>query len=131
MSESSERLKENIKTFVKETLGCQCPDEVFEQIEHERSIQIYEDILLDSRINIGNRLLVYVIKTNSEQFIVNNLESIVICGVVERDARGFNRFRIVIETAASCKLHNMAHSVFSSIKNKDEKTHLHIVKKSF
>jgi hypothetical protein len=130
MSENGEGMKENIKTFVKETLDCKCPDEVFEHIELERNIQIDGDILLNSRINIGNRLLVYIIKINSEKFIANNLKSIVTYGVKERDARGFNRFRLVLETVDPGKLQKTARSVFRSIKNKDEKTHLHIVKKS-
>jgi hypothetical protein len=130
MSDNGDRMKEHIKKFVKKTLGCLCPDEVFEHIEHERNIKIDSDIVLKSRINIGNRLLVYIISINSERFIVNNLKSIVFYGVDERDARGFNRFRLVLETVEPGKLEKTARSVFSSIKNKDEKTHLHIVKKS-
>ena len=52
-------VRDEIKTFVQKTLGCGCPEEVFRHIDWETNAESPEAGLY-SRINIGNRLLVYI-----------------------------------------------------------------------
>ena len=49
-----------IKQFVRETLGCTCPDEVLQHIECQADVNASDDVLLDYEINVGNKLLIFV-----------------------------------------------------------------------
>jgi hypothetical protein len=119
--------KENIKMFVRETLGCECPDAVFEYIDSKLNVKLNEDILLNDKINIGNRLLIYIIKVNDTKFIKTNLSKLISIGKNERDLKGFNRFRLVIFTDKVDEIRQIAHNIFKRLENKDEKVYLHII----
>ena len=121
-------MKNTIKKFVKETLGCSCPDEVFEHIELERDINLDNGILLNAKINIGNRLLVYVMEVNQKGFLQENLHIVVSIGKEERDKRGFNRFRLVLSGEKIDEFEQAAYSIFNGLAMKDEKMHLHLVR---
>ena len=122
-------VKETIKTFVKQTLGCACPDEVFEYIDCQDNIKLNNDILLQNKINIGNRLLIYVVEVNNSGPIKNVLPFLVSTGKTERDNLKFNRFRLVLVTDKVNKIKEIAESLFNTI-NKDEKVYLHVVAKA-
>jgi len=119
--------KENIKTFVQKTLGCGCPEEVFEYIDCQFNIKL-NDIVLSHKINIGNRLLIYVIEVNDQSSVKNILPFLVSAGKNERDNLKFNRFRLVLVTDKLNEIKGNAGMIFDSIP-KDEKVHLHVVDK--
>ena len=48
-----------IREFVRKTLGCNCPEEVFQYIDCRTVVNIDENILPAYEINIGNRLLIF------------------------------------------------------------------------
>ncbi len=121
-------MKNTIKKFIKETLGCNCPDEVFEHIELERNINLNNDILINAKINIGNRLLVYVMEVNKKSFLQNNLHAAVSFGKEERDKRGFNKFRLVLSGERIEEFEQAAYTIFNGLAVKDEKMHLHLVR---
>ncbi|OPY25362.1 MAG: hypothetical protein A4E28_03224 [Methanocella sp. PtaU1.Bin125] len=87
--------REKIKAFVQDVLGCGCAEEVFKVIElrHKRKGDVKYD-----RINIGNRLLVYVLRADDPAFIGEELPGMLSEGLKERDSGGFNRFRLVLAT---------------------------------
>ncbi len=121
---------EKIKLFVIQTLGCACPEEVFQYILCQNNIKLNDDILLHNKINIGNRLLIYVVKMNNPDFVKSYLPVLVSTGKKERDNSGFNRFRLVVATDRVEQTKQVADSVFKNLKEKDEKIHLHIVHKN-
>ncbi len=120
---------ENIKTFVRQTLGCGCPEEVFNHIGYQANIKLDNNILISSKINIGNRLLIYVVEINNQDFIRRTLPNLVEIGKKERDSSGFNRFRLVLATNKLNKIKEVADVTFKTI-DKDEKIHLHIIPKN-
>jgi len=120
--------KEKIKTFVKQTLGCACPEEVFEYIDCQSNIKLNDDIVLSNKINIGNRLLIYVVEVTNPVFIKNVLPFLVNTGKKERDNLRFNRFRLVLVTENLDKIKEIAESIFDTI-HKDDKVHLHVIQK--
>ena len=122
-------MHEKIKTFVKHTLGCACPEEVFKHIDCKQNIKLNDDISLNSKINIGNRLLIYVVEADNQNFITINLPLLVHAGKKERDSSGFNRLRLVIATDKMDGIKEITNSVFQAIGNRDEKIHLHIIHK--
>jgi len=121
---------ENIKVLVRQTLGCECPEKVFKYIDCQHDIKLNNDILLSYKINIGNRLLIYIIEVNDSNFMKSNLSTLTYMGKNERDKRGFNRFRLVIVTDKTSEIKQVAHTMFRVLEDKDEKVHLHIVNKN-
>ncbi len=119
--------KNYVKTFVRHVLGCECPDEVFAHIDCQCNIVLNNDIVLRNKINIGNRLLIYVVEMNSPDFLKNILATLVPIGINERDEKGFNRFRLVIATDKLDNLKDKVEKTFKALEIKDEKVHLHIV----
>ncbi len=119
--------REAIKIFVQKTLGCGCPEEVFEHIDCHFNIKL-NDIALSHKINIGNRLLIYVIEVNDQSSVINILPFLVSAGKNERDNLKFNRFRLVLVTDKLNEIKGNAETIFKTIP-KDEKVHLHVVDK--
>ena len=121
---------EKIKLFVIQTLGCACPEEVFQYIDCQHNIKLNDDILLHNKINIGNRLLIYIVEMNNPSFIKINLPLLIETGKKERDNSGLNRFRLVVVTESVNQIKHIAGSVFENLKYKDDKIHLHIIHKN-
>ena len=114
---------ENIIAFVKQTLGCNCPEEVFSTLNCQSHVPCSGSVL-DLKINVGNRLLIYVVTVNDPDSLVRILPALVTAGKKERDGAGFNRFRLVLAADDISTIGKEAGKIFSSL-NKDEKVHLH------
>jgi hypothetical protein len=54
--------------FVKNTLGCNCPDEVFKQVKVCFGVRPSAGITLERWINVGGRLLVYIFNADTPDF---------------------------------------------------------------
>lgn len=117
--------RDKVISFVKGTLGCNCPDEVFEHIECLDGFMLAGDVELMYRMDIGNRLLVYVVRADGVGFVEDNLDRIFRSGIADRDTKGFNRFRLAVVTDDE-NIKAEAESVFESME-KDDKAHLHVV----
>ena len=66
-----------IKRFVQETLGCSCPEEVFTQIDYQEE----DDSILGRKINVGDRLLIYIISMDRKSRIQEVINSALEQGV--------------------------------------------------
>ena len=115
-----------IKRFVQETLGCSCPEEVFNRIDYQEE----GDGISGRKINVGGRLLIYIISMDRKTSIQGVINSALEQGVEERDKKGFNRFRLVLVASRPDELRSTAEHAFDSSGYTDEKTHLHIVNES-
>jgi len=113
--------KENVKTFVRNVLGCKCPEQVFEYIECQN---VEVDGLPLTRINVGNRLLLYVVEVNDVK-LKDVLPALVRAGKNERDDRKFNRFRLVVVTDDE-EVKRIARESFENA-DVDEGVHLHVL----
>ena len=121
--------KEDIKTFVINKLGCNCPSEVFNIIEGQKDIPLDQNINLNYKINIGNRLLIYIIEINDKEFLRQNLLKIVAQGIDERNQNNFNRFRLVIISNNIDEIDKSGRRLFDTILKGDQKAHLHLIRK--
>ena len=117
-----------IKEFVRKTLGCDCPEEVFKYIDYRTAVDIDENILLDYEINIGNRLLIFVAGIDEVDSLRPVLSKLVQAGATKRDQKKFNRFRLVLLTARANDVVEEALGIFNSFVI-DEKVHLHVIDK--
>ena len=115
-----------IKRFVQETLGCSCPEDVFNKIDYQKE----SDGTVGSKVNVGDRLLIYIITVDGKSSIQEVINSALEQGVEERDKKGFNRFRLVLVASRPDDLRSTAEQVFDGSGCADEKTHLHVVNES-
>ncbi|MFO7891382.1 MAG: hypothetical protein R6V04_13705 [bacterium] len=114
--------KKQIKNFIQQILGCQCPEEVFTDIQWEKKEQTLE-------INISNQLLVYIflkpLKDVNKKHIIDALK----VGQKKRDYKHFNRFRLVIPAKQVTEQQKKYNTLIEKIFPHDNKIHLHIVEK--
>ncbi len=117
-----------IKEFVRNTLGCNCPEEVFQHIDCRKGVSLDENILSAYEINIGNRLLIFVAGIDKVGSLGSILPKLVQAGINKRDEQKFNRFRLVLLTAKVNDVEEQASGIFDSLVT-DEKVHLHVINK--
>ena len=118
----------NIVHFVQNTLGCQCDKEVFNSIESGRGSTPNGEAAF-AKIVIGNRLLIYIVKPLSEaESLINNLIPILTeMGILERDSKGYNRFRLVLAKQSDDVISDTLIKDFQKTAGHDEKAHIHFV----
>lgn len=118
--------RDQVKSFVKCTLGCKCPDEVFERVYCECNVHLTDQLYLHSRIEIGDRLLIYVAEAPNIEFIKLNLPTLVAFGIQERNTKRLNRFRLVLLSPRPRSLSRGAVRLFCSLRT-DDKVNLHVI----
>lgn len=116
---------EKIKVFVKNTLGCSCPEKVFEKIDVSELLTVeHEKEVI--RIVVGDTLLIYVIRPEPGNF-VDSVESIGLVGKTDRDSNSYNRFRLVISGFEDGAQQAKVSERFLKSFNMDDKMHIHFV----
>jgi hypothetical protein len=119
--------EENMESFVRNMLGCQCPDSVFDYIEYSALSVLDNGIHLSDKVDIGHRLLIYVIDIEDHELISSKFVEIIGLGKNERDNKEFNRFRLVLVGDDPAELKNIFEDKFNNIEDKDDKVHLHFL----
>jgi len=118
---------EKLKVFVKNTLGCGCPEEVFEKIDvSELLTEEYDKEI--TRIVVGDTLLIYIIGSELSENYVGSVESIALAGKNDRDANNYNRFRLVVSGFEDEVQQEKLSDSFLKSFDVDEKMHIHFVK---
>lgn len=120
---------EAIKAFTREVLGCECPEEVFDKIVCEDDVQIAGELIVSYKINIGDKLLIYILVLNQRNKLGSALPKLIEAGEKERNDRGFNRFRLVLVSEIPDVIKDDANTLFQQLE-KDEKIHLHIISRN-
>ena len=114
-----------LKTFIKETLGCGCHDEVFEKIDlSKHEVEGCSREL--TRIVAGDKLLIYVIPWKEDN-LCDLVELVGIAGKRDRDASSYNRFRLVLSVTEGVEKIDHVSLHFSNFFAADEKMHIHFV----
>ncbi|HSM27320.1 MAG TPA: hypothetical protein VK855_04370 [Thioalkalivibrio sp.] len=111
-----------VKTFVRGTLGCSCPEEVFDRISVDTGAGE-----VSHRVRIGGRLLVYIVDTSRAADVSRAIANALREGVREQDRDHFNRLRLVVISPSPERIVETAQAAFSGSPVRDEKTHLHAV----
>ncbi|MGD0819557.1 MAG: hypothetical protein ABSA71_02295 [Desulfomonilia bacterium] len=118
--------RQEVKRFVRGTLGCACPDEVFEHIA-VNPLNPCPGLPVDGSLEVGGRLLIYITFKDDIQVLKESLKEIIRQGKEIRDRRGFNRFRYVVVANEVEALNAALVPLFNSMPFIDEKVHLHII----
>ncbi len=115
-----------IEAFVKGSLGCTCPDEVFDVVDDVSGIEIAPGLSLFHKITVGNRLLIYVYQADKAEDLKAHVPILVRHGNDEKSLCGYNRFRLVILCDITAAVRPIADPLFESV-NDQENTHLHVI----
>jgi hypothetical protein len=115
-----------IERFVRGTLGCGCPDEVFEHLVVSRlpSIAGRPPIV---QLQVGSRLLIHVVAPPEGAAANGWIEQLAANGRAARDRHGYNRFRLVIASPAPLTAAREIEERFARAIVGDAKAHLHFV----
>lgn len=115
-----------IEAFVRNRLGCTCPEEVFEQISSRR-LNLEELPLLQlHRLVIGQRLLIYIVAFEEPLSALSRLDQLLARGRRERDERGCNRFRLVLALPGRQEALELQ-AAFDRLAANDDRAHLHLL----
>jgi hypothetical protein len=116
----------DIERFVRGTLGCRCPDEVFRTVSVSRlpAVPGRPPVL---QLLIGSRLLIHVAAAPAEPSAAGWLEQLATNGRAARDRHGYNRYRLVIAAEApGCAVAGLE-ARFARALARDERAHLHVL----
>lgn len=111
-----------LRAFVRDTLGCSCPEAVFDSVA-------VGDLVVDgqvagARLVIGGRLLIYLVEKPVPSAAIDALAA---AGLADRDRCGLNRLRLVVGGADRATT-NALEAAFASAILGDAKAHLHCVR---
>ncbi len=121
-------IREQAELFIRDTLGCKCPPELFQDLADEVELSdgpIYGAFsltdksllpLMDRAFSVGGRLLVVMTRSFERETILRFLEA----GRDVRDDMGFNRFRLVVMTPTNVQIAGDA-----ILAHFDDRVHLH------
>lgn len=116
-----------LEDFIRNRLGCGCPAQVFEQIGQSPTARSLA-AGVSRRIDVGGRLLIYVIEPGNADHAIDRLPDWIAAGRAERDGNGMNRLRLVLAPA-----HSDARQIaslkrcFDAVADGDDRLHLHII----
>jgi hypothetical protein len=115
-----------IELFVRSTLGCQCPDEIFSDITITHARNPDSDLTY-TRLVIGNRLLIYVLDARHSSALPLEVTTLAARGRADRDTDRLNRFRLVLTSDCPDEAKASVDAAFSSASGHDDHAHLHVV----
>jgi hypothetical protein len=118
-----------LRTFIRSTLGCGCPDDVLEWIQCTHTEFMQEEDSRITRIDVGGRLLVYVLEIDGpDRRAEEALPAVVAAATVDRATSCFNRLRVVVAIDDPEEMKPRIERCFSGCAPADDKVHLHVVR---
>ena len=113
--------------FIKDVLGCTCPDEVLADIQVVPDPDGFAGLPVDFLLRVGGRLLVGVCLTPMAFETAEILAACVSSGKSLRDSWGFNRFRLVVAFTDPGARASGLERWFKALPGIDERSHFHVV----
>ena len=117
-----------VTRFVREVIGCNCPDEVFRRIEIRLGSSAIRSCSADRELRIGGRLLI-VVTSEPETELSSHLAEVIAEGKRARDDSKLNRFRLVVQTDNAAEEREKLLQAFEAVSDKDERTHMHVLQR--
>jgi hypothetical protein len=119
-------LKYPVTRFVREVIGCNCPDEVFRHIEIQCGSSAIRACSADSELRVEGRLLI-VVTSEPIAKLSTCLAQVFADGIRPRDERKLNHFRLVVQAENPAQEREKILRGFEALAEKDERTHLHVL----
>lgn len=118
------RAPPELERFIRQTLGCGCPDSVFESVSITRGPVGAGASDQACWIEVGGRLLIAVCAYRPG--LAARLADLFDAAARRRDSAGFNRFRLVV-TDAQGEDRIALETAFAPLGARDDRLHLHLV----
>lgn len=112
-----------LEPLVRGELGCSCPPEVFERIESEPAPAPLPPGQL---VTVGGRLLLLLLEDVAPAGLLPRLGELYAAARTLRDARGCNRFRLVLAVDDPAPAAALS-AAFERLELPDRRLHLHLV----
>jgi hypothetical protein len=121
---------DSLERFIRKELGCRCPPAVFRDIGIEFCPPSFGNWPNGRLVSVGGRLLILILDADDCVVIERGLRAIFEAGQRTRDARGFNRFRLVVGASRPEAMAATLMPCFENLEGKDNRLHLHVVASS-
>jgi len=117
--------RSEIEQFVRGTLGCRCPEGVFDSIELRQlpGTTAAQPVV---QLLVGERLLIHCVRPPQDA-ATRWIEQLAAAGQAIRDRGGYNRFRLVVVGGHGTALPPELHARFAAAVAGDDHAHLHLV----
>lgn len=116
-----------LRRFVRDTLGCRCPDAVLREIDYRRGAVLASGRILTGRVAVGGRLLIYISEVGDPLGAEPVVEDLLANGRAERERGGYQRFRLVLAANDRVATRALAEPLFARCAAGDDRLHLHVV----
>ena len=113
-----------LKAFIRDVLGCGCPEEVFANMTCQKETLAGTPGTL---VDVGGRLLVFLWRMADPNEISEVLEKIFKAGKSRRDTLNYNRLRLVLLADELAISPEDLQGRFLELIGDDEKAHLHVI----
>ncbi|MFD2111329.1 hypothetical protein [Thiorhodococcus fuscus] len=124
---TTEPASPELAQFIRQTLGCGCPPEIFEHVV-DAPTAISRNAGIRRRIDVGGRLLIYLVEPHDADQALTRLTNWISAGRTERDSAGMNRLRLVLALDSPTPQDRARlESAFAEAAQGDERLHLHIL----
>jgi len=118
--------RDSLERFVRDTLGCGCPDEVFQHLVVSRLPPIAGRPPI-VQLQVGSRLLIHIVAPPEGASPNGWIEQLAANGRTARDRHGYNRFRLVVASPTPPASGREIQERFARAITGDDKAHLHFV----
>jgi hypothetical protein len=117
--------RDAVRRLVRDTLGCDCPEEVFDDVQVAFPARLARQAVRGSvKIVVGGRLLVVLVPADSLAEVERDALSLLARGRAARDACGLNRFRLVLVGTVPVKV---LRRLRTEARRLDDRTHAHAI----
>ena len=114
-----------IRRLIRKELGCDCPEEVFDQIVvGYPSIFGSPNIPSSVQVLVGHRLLVSLVPVDHLQDVAKNGKQFLVEGKDIRDGHGLNRYRLVLVGHVS---EEVLGELQKEADDMDDRMHVHLI----
>jgi hypothetical protein len=117
----------DLQGFIRDTLGCGCPDAVLRRIEPLVEPDSLAGVPVLLALDVGGRLLVALVEDSALADDAGALHDALEAGRRLRDVRGMNRFRLVVVSDAVEGVESRRRSLATRARFHDERVHLHVI----
>ena len=118
-----------LRSFIRSTLGCGCPDDVLEWIQCTHTELTPNEDSRITRLDVGGQLLVYVLEIDGpDRRAEEALPAVVATATVDRATGCFNRLRVVVAIDDPEEMKPGIERCFEGCAPADDKVHLHVVR---
>ena len=115
---------DKIEHFAKQVLGCSCPHEMFDDVDYRLVVGNAGPL---RKIIVGDRLLIYIVDFDRAPSAACLIKEALCEGVVERNERGLDRFRLVLLTADPDVSDDAWQAMVRALPQCDDRVHLHMI----